>query len=128
MRISDWGSDVCSSDLAYREALTRGADLAERMTKQDDGAEAPGLRDPMEEVREFLRLRNNHFPELEERAEDLHARAKLSRDELLHGLREHLQGNLGIGTTIMPVDLLPQTLRLYDRHRRRLVQIGRAHV
>ncbi len=106
---------------AYREALTRGADLAERMTSRGEGSDAQALRDPMEEVRDFLRLRNNHFPELEERAEDLHVRAKLARDDLLHGLREHLQGALGIGMTIMPVDLLPQTLRLYDRHRRRLV-------
>src|SRR3546814_10061210 len=112
MRISDWGSDVCSSDLAYREALTRGADLAERMTKQDDGAEAPGLRDPMEEVREFLRLRNNHFPELEERAEDLHARATLSRAELLHGLREHLQGHLGIGRAEEHTSALQALLRI----------------
>ena len=106
---------------AYREALTRGADLAERMSSRGEGGDIPELRDPMEEVREFLRLRNNHFPELEERAEDLHARAKLSRDDMLHGLRDHLQTALGIGMTIMPVDLLPQTLRLYDRHRRRLV-------
>ena len=106
---------------AYRESLTRGADLAERMTSRGEGGDAPELRDPMEEVRDFLRLRNNHFPDLEARAEDLHVRAKLSRDDLLHGLRGHLLDALGIGVTIMPVDLLPQTLRLYDRHRRRLV-------
>lgn len=106
---------------AYRRALTGAAELAGRLTDHDGPVTVDSLRDPAEEVRDFLRARNNHFPELEAAAEELHARAKLAPDELYSGLKAYLAGTLGTGCVTMPVDLMPRLIRAYDRHRRRVL-------
>ena len=106
---------------AYREAVAKAAELAERVADQDRLAPANAIRFPAEEVRDFLHSRNNHYAELETAAKELHERAKLVPEELFSGLKAHLAQKLGIGCTILPIDVLPNTLRWYDRHRRRVL-------
>ena len=107
---------------AYREATSNATDLAQTIADQDQRAPSDMRRFPAEDVRDVLRARQNHFPELEEAAEDLVARAQLGRDDIEHALRAYLgEGPSGLGVSVVPVDVLPATLRFYDRHRRRIL-------
>lgn len=106
---------------AYREAGAGSAELAERIATQESTSTSEVPRFPAEEVRDFLRARSNYFPELEAEAEALHARAGLSRDELFAGLRTYLRRALGMTVNIVPVDVMPTTLRRFDRHRNRVL-------
>ncbi len=104
---------------AYRESATNVAELSERLT--DRGASEDGVRFPAEQVRAFLQEHGNHFPELEAAAEDIHERADLGADDLYATLRRHVTESLGIGVNLVPADLMPTTLRVYDHHRRRIL-------
>ncbi len=103
---------------AYRESATNVTELAERLT---DGSTRDTVRFPAEEVREFLQEHNNHFPELETAAEEFHERANLGTDEIYAALKRYLADSLGIGVNLVPADLMPTTLRVYDHHRRRIM-------
>jgi len=102
---------------AYQESVSNGSMLAERLADRDlsDGAEAPGL--PLEEVRDFINSRNNHFPELDDAAERLYAQMGLGADEPYVSLRNTLRDMHGVSTRVVPADMMPQELRRYDRHR-----------
>ncbi len=104
---------------AYRESAANVAELSERLT--DHGASEDGVRFPAEQVRAFLQEHGNHFPELETAAEDLHERADLGADDLYVALRRHVTESLGIGVNLVPAELMPTTLRVYDHHRRRIL-------
>jgi XRE family transcriptional regulator, fatty acid utilization regulator len=107
---------------AYRESAARAIGFAEQLAGRDHATEAPGLRFPVEDVRDFLHARHNHFPELETAAEDLGERLGVSRIDLFAGLRRHLgEGGAGIGVNVVPVDVMPHSLRFFDRHRRRIL-------
>jgi hypothetical protein len=76
---------------------------------------------PIEEVRDFQQSQSNHFPELEMAAEALWQDAGLRREDLYQGLTGHLQSVHGIGAKVMPVDIMGETLRRYDFHRKRVL-------
>ena len=76
---------------------------------------------PIEEVRDFHQSQSNHFPELETAAEALWQDADLAQGELFQGLARHLETVHGIGAKVMPVDIMGETLRRYDFHRRRVL-------
>mgnify|MGYP000943717209 CR=1 FL=1 len=106
---------------AYREAGAGSAELAERIATQESASMSEIAKFPAEEVRDFLRSRNNYFPDLEAEAEALHTRGDLSRDALFVGLRAYLRRALGITVNMVPVDVMPTTLRRFDRHRNRVL-------
>src|SRR3989338_4881693 len=92
---------------AYQESVTNGSMLAERLADRDmlDGAEAPGL--PLEEVRDFINSRNNHFPELDDAAERLYATAGIGWEEPSVALPPALRALRGVSPRIAPADLMP---------------------
>lgn len=108
---------------AWREANDNAAELAEQIAGGDGGggASPEALRSPVEEVRDFLTRHRNHYPELEEAAEALHDRAALVQESMFAGLSTFLTGTLQVGVAVVPVDVMPETLRRYDRHRRRVL-------
>lgn len=106
---------------AWREASDNAAELAEQIAGGEGGAAPGALRSPVEEVRDFLTRHGNHYPELEEAAESLHDRAGLAKESMYASLAAHLTGTLQVGVNIVPVDVMPDTLRRYDRHRRRVL-------
>ncbi|MDO9126285.1 MAG: helix-turn-helix domain-containing protein, partial [Parvibaculum sp.] len=91
---------------AYQESAVSGSMLAERLADRDlsDGTEAPGL--PLEEVRDFINSRNNHFPELDDAAERLYAKAGIGSDEPYVALRTALRDLHGVSTRVAPADLM----------------------
>ncbi len=106
---------------AYRRALASANEMAGRVTGSERQLGLEDLRDPIEDVRDYLRACNNHFPDLEAAAEALHERARLSAETMFHDLQAYLGGTLGIGCRVMPVDVMSTMLRFFDRHRRRLL-------
>jgi XRE family transcriptional regulator, fatty acid utilization regulator len=104
---------------AYRDSGANATEMAERLAREEGADDV--ARFPAEEIREFLRAHNNHFPELEAAAEALHESGKLQREEMFASLRAHLQRAHGAAVAIVPVDVMPTTLRRFDRHRNRVL-------
>ncbi len=102
---------------AYQQAVVNTSLLAERLADRDllDGGQT--LSAPLEEVRDFINSRNNHFPELDETAEDLYRSAQIGADEPYVSLRNYLRSAHGVTTRVVPADLMSGELRRYDRHR-----------
>src|SRR5690606_16359635 len=73
----------------------------------------------IEEVREVLERRANHFPKIEEEAE---AFTKLlgAADDLYAALKEWLRRDYGIVVKVLPAATMPNWRRRYDRHSQRL--------
>lgn len=105
---------------AYLEARQRAsADIGGLVRDDDRGGS--GLDDPVDRVRDILQTQNNHFPEIEEQAEAIAADLAVSGYDLFHGLSERLRQRHGIRVQVLPVDVMPMSLRRYDHHRRRLM-------
>ncbi|MFN0043902.1 MAG: short-chain fatty acyl-CoA regulator family protein [Alphaproteobacteria bacterium] len=106
---------------AYRESAATATELAERVSREEGVGFVDAGRFPAEDVREVLRARTNHFPELEAAAEDFLARADIARDETFSGLKSYVRRTAGIGVIVVPADVMPTTLRRFDHHRNRLL-------
>jgi len=107
---------------AYREVTADAAEYAARLVTQDSRVGRESLRFPAEEVREFLREHQNHFPALEDAAMEFIERTEIDQRDHLHGLQRYLSGSPhDISVEITPENKLKGILRSYDRHRRRIL-------
>ncbi len=105
---------------AYREASDRSADLLERV--RETGGTAAALSElPLEEVRDALSRRDNHFAELETRAEAVVSEANLTGDNQMSGLKRLLAERYAVSVRVMPYDVMGDMLRRYDPHNSRLL-------
>lgn len=105
---------------AYRQLWETTQALAHR--EGGDGTVDAGNRiAPVEAVRDVLQASNNHFDALERAAESLWETARLDRDAPFAGLRQHLEAAHGIGVRVMPVEVMGDTIRRWDHHRRRIL-------
>ena len=105
--------------VAYVEARQRAAvDLG---SGDHDRGEGVVIDDPVDRVRDILQAQNNHFPELEERAESIAAELALTGYDVFHALAERLRERHGLRVQVLPVDVMPLSLRRFDHHRRRLM-------
>jgi predicted transcriptional regulator/DNA-binding XRE family transcriptional regulator len=86
----------------------------------EDTAESPGLAIPSEEVTEFLQIRMNHFPELEEAAEQLWVDNGLAIHTLQRDLIQLLATRYAVDVEIAPTEAMEGTLRRYNPLTRRL--------
>jgi XRE family transcriptional regulator, fatty acid utilization regulator len=103
---------------AYTEAR-RGETLAAQMADRDEGTRFEA--NPIERVRDLIEANRNYFPELEQAAENLRDELNVPSQELFAALGERLREKHSIVTRIMPVDVMRETLRRFDRHRRQLL-------
>lgn len=111
---------VLSLYQAYRQLWETAQALAHR-EGGDGGLEASMTVAPVEEVRDFLQSESNYFDPMERLAEQVWESAALDRDALFAGLRDHIERDHGIGVRIMPVEVMGDTLRRWDHHRRRIL-------
>ncbi len=102
---------------AYREQASRLSDLTVLMAGEGQ-APAAGARLPSDEVRDVLERRSAYFGALEEAAEAF--RAALPAGELAQVLKDWLQKERGISVRILPVHVMPDLRRRFDRHSMRL--------
>ena len=106
---------------AYRKSSQRIADLTARFAGRDSGPMLEEAALPLEEVRNFIHSRKNHFPRLDEAAEELHEAMQLGRDDPFIKLRERLRSEHGVEVRVAPTEVMSEVLRHYDRHRTRLM-------
>lgn len=83
------------------------------------GANAPAYA--LEEVREHVFAHNNHFPQLEEAAEEIWNSGHLEPGMLYPGLVTYLDVEFTLRVKVMPTDVMGAVRRRYDRHGRRVL-------
>ncbi|MBI5132253.1 MAG: DUF2083 domain-containing protein [Rhodopseudomonas palustris] len=76
---------------------------------------------PIERVRDLIEANRNYFPELEQAAETVRDELNVGSQEVYGALADRLRERHSITTRIMPVDVMRETLRRFDRHRRQLL-------
>jgi len=104
---------------AYTEAR-RGETLVAAQFA-DRGGDARYEANPIERVRDLLEANRNYFPELEEAAETLRDEISGAGNDLFAQLSERFREKHSGTVRIMPVDVMRETLRRWDRHRRQLL-------
>jgi len=121
-------SEVAESAPAVSEAIVRlyRAYLDQRKLSElgavgrpEDGAEA-ALVTPSDWVRDFIQAQKNHFPELEEAADALVAELRPEPQAFAGAARERLSRVHNVQVRVVPIDVLPESVRRYDYHRKRL--------
>ena len=106
---------------AYTEARRGETLVAAQMADRDEGTRFEA--NPIERVRDLIEANRNYFPELEQAAENLRDELNVSAEELFAALSARLREKHSIVTRIMPVDVMRETLRRFDRHRRQLADL-----
>lgn len=104
---------------AYRESLDRLTDLSDMLAREGHETRAAPAKLPFEQVREKLETNPNHFPALEEAAEELHASLG-NASELGHALKNRLREHHDISVRTLPAHSMPLWRRRFDRHSMRL--------
>src|ERR1700712_4887153 len=104
---------------AYTEARRGETLVAAQMADRDDGSRFEA--NPIERVRDLIEANRNYFPELETAAENLRDELNVPAEGLFAALTARLREKHSIVTRIMPVDVMRETLRRFDRHRRQLL-------
>jgi hypothetical protein len=92
--------------------------LAERLSTGEGLAGLDPSRLPSEEVSDLVQRHMNHFPELEEAAEQLWRRAELTADDVYRGLVRHLASAHGIQVKVTRVADERKAMRRYDPDKR----------
>jgi predicted transcriptional regulator/DNA-binding XRE family transcriptional regulator len=75
---------------------------------------------PSDWVRDFIQAQKNYFADLEEAADGLSAELRSEPQDFAAAARERLSKRHGIQVRVVPVDVLPESVRRFDHHRRRL--------
>lgn len=101
---------------AYRDTSAAAADLAARAA---EGGVAAGLS-PLEEVRDALDGRQNHFPALEAEAETLRGMLE-DQPSLEAALAQHLKSVHGAAVRTYDDEVMGGALRRFDFHARKLL-------
>jgi predicted transcriptional regulator len=97
----------------------RFADLGVLERPEDAAGAGPALT-PSDWVRDFIQGQRNYFAELEDAADALAGALPPSPQDFAAAARERLAERHRIEVRIVPVEVLSDSLRRYDHHRKRL--------
>lgn len=103
---------------AYTEARRGETMVAAQMA---DREQIRYEANPIERIRDLIEANRNYFPELEQAAEAVRDELNIGSQEMFGALSDRLRERHSITTRIMPVDVMRETLRRFDRHRRQLL-------
>jgi XRE family transcriptional regulator, fatty acid utilization regulator len=106
---------------AYSEVVEIQSVSALERSESERSGVVGGHEDPIERVRNFLQAANNHFPELELRAEELTDSLRRRHSDLFTALVQQLQDVHGLRVQVMPVKVMGQMLKRHDLHRNRIL-------
>jgi predicted transcriptional regulator/DNA-binding XRE family transcriptional regulator len=106
---------------AYTEARRGETLAAAQFADRDENAGPRFEANPIERVRDLIEANRNYFPELEQAAEALRDEINVPAEDVFAALSARLREKHSIQTRIMPVDVMRETLRRFDRHRRQLL-------
>ncbi len=104
---------------SFQQAKQNATELSSQFAERD-GVDLDAIF-PVDEARDFIHDRKNYFAELDEAAEVLHDELGLQREDAFMVLSGRLDEEHGIRVRIMPHDVMPETLRHFDLHRRQLL-------
>jgi len=104
---------------AYLEARRGEALAAARFAGRGEPAHYEA--NPVERVRDLIEVNRNHFPTLDAAAERLREELNAPAHELLRTLSERLRERHGIMLRVLPIDVMRDVMRRFDRHRRQLL-------
>jgi predicted transcriptional regulator/transcriptional regulator with XRE-family HTH domain len=102
---------------AYVEGR-RMADVGGYQRPEDTGLSA--IMGASDWVRDFIQGHRNYFPELDEAGEAYYETLNPAPQDFANAARARLMERFGVKVTIAPVDLLADSVRRYDLHRKRL--------
>jgi len=109
---------------AFLKLYGQHRDMSRRMTdiaSQRDTVELlEQSSEAVEDVRRFIHAQHNYFPRLDAAAETLSNEMGLTKREPHAALTERLKDKHGLSVRIVPVDVMPQMLRYFDRHSKRI--------
>lgn len=104
---------------AYREQSSRLKDLSTMLAGQGHMGALAEARLPMDEVRETFESRPCYFAAIDEAAEAFHAQLSPG-DDLAGALKGWLRKEHGLSVRALPVHVMPDLRRRFDRHSMRL--------
>jgi predicted transcriptional regulator/DNA-binding XRE family transcriptional regulator len=99
------------------EAFARAFD---RLREAGTGAAAPVGDDPIDAVRREIERWRNHFADLDAAAESLADTLRLGDADVYGAIAERLRVKHQLAIRILPIDVMPDRLRLLDLHARQL--------
>jgi XRE family transcriptional regulator, fatty acid utilization regulator len=76
---------------------------------------------PSDWVRDYIQSQRNFFPELDEAGEAIAAELKPEPQGFAVAARQRLADRHGVQVRVVPTEVLPDSVRRYDHHRRRLM-------
>ena len=90
------------------------------LPRAEEGADGLALT-PSDWVRDYIQAQRNFFPELDEAGEALARELKVEPQGFFAAGRERLAERHGVQVRVAPAEVLPDSVRRYDHHRRRLL-------
>ena len=109
---------------AFLKLYGQHRDMSRRMTditSQRDKVELlEQSSEAVEDVRRFIHSQQNHFPRLDDAAESLSNELGVTKRQPHAALTERLKDKHDLSVRIVPVDVMPQMLRYFDRHSKRI--------
>jgi predicted transcriptional regulator/DNA-binding XRE family transcriptional regulator len=105
---------------AYTEARRGETLVAAQIADRTEGG-GRFEANPIERVRDLVEANRNYFPELEQAAEPLRDEINVATQDLFAALATRLREKHAVTVRIMPVDVMRETLRRFDRHRRQIL-------
>ena len=110
---------------AAAEALTRlyraFADQRTRVQAEAERGGASVEETPVDWVRDLIQARHNHFPELDDLGEALHANLGADAATFEAQARARLKSRHDLSVRVVPVEVMVEWTRRYDPHRQRLL-------
>ena len=104
---------------AYREQSSRLKDLSALLSDRGQISALSEARLPMDEVRDIFENRPHYFARIDEAAEAFHEQLAPG-DDLAGALKSWLRREHGLGVRVLPVHVMPDLRRRFDRHSMRL--------
>lgn len=89
--------------------------------RSEDGEGAGPSVTPSDWVRDYIQSQRNFFPDLDELGEAMAAEMKPELQGFSAAARRRLSERHGVQVRVLPMDVLPDSIRRYDHHRRRLL-------
>ncbi|MFS0773304.1 helix-turn-helix domain-containing protein [Sphingomonas sp. 1P08PE] len=109
--VDDWLAAAPGGAEAFARAFDRAGGT---------GGETAGIADPLVEVRRAIDRWRNHFGDLDAAAEALADELRLAAADPYGAMVERLRVKHGLSIRVLPVDVLPDTIRRLDLHARQL--------
>jgi len=106
----------------YRAYLDqrRLTDLGAIGRPEEGGGQAASVVTPSDWVRDFIQAQKNYFGELEDLASEMLVELAAEPHGFMSAARDRLASRHGIQVRVVPLDVLPESVRRFDHHRRRL--------